>query len=181
MNAVCKQIQNANIIKIFTSLSTVVSKTSTLSFLVPFSPFLFLRIHYSFNDGGWKMKGKRESGFGGYCLHPADTWYYEATFWHLLHLWLHLSLFPHYILELLRTKTVFYTYYHFIFWTFWNSYISDNLLIPETRPWFLIQKICLLLESLHLAQRSSKLLRALSRFLLIIFSSLKLCKTIPLL
>lgn len=170
----CQYYQN------FHSLSTVVSKASTLSFLVPFSPFSFWEfIVLSMMEAEkWKERENQDLVAIVFIQLTLDIMKLHFGIYFLC---LYLSLFPNYILELLRTKTVFYTYYHFIFWTFWNTYISDNHLIPETRPWFLIQKICLLLESLQLAQRSSKLLRALSRFLLIIFSSLKLCRTIPLL
>lgn len=41
------------------------------------------------------MEGKGESGLGGDCPHPPHTTY-DATFWHVLHPWLHS--FPNYIL-----------------------------------------------------------------------------------
>lgn len=61
------------------------------------------------------MEGKGESGFSGNCPRPPDTLVHDATFWHLLHLWLHVSPLPNYILGLLRAKTMFYTYHDLTF------------------------------------------------------------------
>lgn len=49
----------------------------------------------------------------------------------------YMALFPNYVLDFLRAKTVFYTYHDLTFWTFWNSCVSDRQ-SPNTRKWVLI-------------------------------------------
>lgn len=131
LNIIYKWLHNTWIfIRNFTSLPTLTTRPllSEKAFSFPFPPFLSLRIVIL-------------------SIMEIDKWK-EGKIWDwvvivLLHLALgvwgclvaltseHTSLFPNYMLDLLRAETVFYTYRDLPFWAFWSSCVLSIFLTPE--------------------------------------------------
>lgn len=137
LNTIYKWVQNTCIlIKVFISSYAQLTARPLLSeinFLFDFYSSFWELVFFWW----WRLKNRRkgELAFGGDCLHPSDAWYVMLP---LAFVSEYVSLFPNYLLNFLRAKNMFYTYHDLTFWTFWNSCISDILLIPKKRSQFFI-------------------------------------------